>query len=190
MGRKKLGAAFLVAVLSVASPGAAQASGPESTTGDMTPENVLSGAFFGTGPLIDDDLRVVVPEEVTQEEYDAMVDETVASVIEAAPAEVEDITADLTSGSPIRVDQGLEEGTELILDVWGEASLDQDVVEPQCGFAAFCVAISGFVFQNAALATTVAVASQALAFSVGVGSTEDPLEYEQAVALLAEQLEA
>ena len=117
-------------------------------------------------------------------------------LIEADPGAIEDITENLTSGSPLRVEQALEDGIDLMVEVVGDEDLVSSDVSPQCGFAAVCVAVaaavalSAVVAQNAAAITTAAAVSQALWVHIGVGSIETPLEHEQAVAELTRQLAA
>lgn len=192
---KKFGISLLVGVMFLANPGVANAQVQAGSSGPQnSAEDAFSAAFFGTGPLATGGLGVVLPEEVSRDDYDSMAQETVDLLSEAEPVRFEAIAEDLTSGSPVSVENALEDGLELVVDVTGEEGADVSEVAPQCGPAvvcvAFAVALSVAALQNSAVATTAAVATQALWVEVGVGSADVSLEHEQMVAEVARQLAA
>ncbi len=192
--KKRFIAALTAAAVTLSTPGVSSAQEtvvPSESA--SSPEAVISAAFFGTGPLAEGVLRVVLPEEVSQEEYDTMVEEAVDLMTETDPEAVEDITEGLTSGSPLKVEQALEDGTDLMVEIAGDDG--QVTPDSPCGFAAVCVAVAAavalsvVVAQNSAVATTAAAVSQAIWLHIGAG-TSVPLEHEQAIAELTRQLAA
>lgn len=195
--KKRFIAALTAAAVTLSSPGVSSAQGvTESSVPTGSPEEVIGAAFFGAGPLAEGGLGIVLPDEISQEEYDAMVEETVDLLVETDPETVVNISENLTSGSPVKVEQALEDGINLMVEAVGDEDLVNSEISPQCGFAAVCVAVaaavalSAVVAQNAAAVTTAAAVSQAVWLHIGVGSTEAPLEHEQAVAALTKQLAA
>ncbi|WP_017584997.1 hypothetical protein [Nocardiopsis ganjiahuensis] len=161
-------------------------------------EDVLSAAFFGTGPLAGDELRATLPEEISQEKWDGQVSAAMDELVAHDAEEVDRIAEDLTSGSPVLVEQAVADGEALMTEAFAlDESEDDGYVSPRCGlFGAVCVAaafafgLSTAVAQNSVAVTTVAAVTQAAWRWNGVGSAESQLEREQAIAIYTESLAA
>ncbi|MFE1396476.1 hypothetical protein ACFW53_00890 [Nocardiopsis dassonvillei] len=123
---------------------AQEAVGPSELA--SSPEVVTSAVFSGAGPLAESVLRVVLLEEISQEDCDTMVEEVVDLMTETDPEAVEGITEGLTSGSPLKVEQAPEDGTDLMVEIAGDD--DQVTPDSPCGFVAVAVAPPVVVFQR------------------------------------------
>lgn len=194
------GAAALVLIGGLTAP---SATAQEAGSADHTSQEVIEGVFFGLGPVGEEvEATVQLPDEISQEDYEAQV-ETFTAELQEADAETFDSVADgLTSGSPVEVQESLEQGTDLMNEVAGTDDVpeDEQFVQPRCGVAgAFCVAVaavgglSWVVAQNSVAATTVAGVTQAVVawngmYTPNASTAEADLDHERSVAYLAEQL--
>lgn len=170
-----LAAVTATALFSLAVPAQAVVTGERTVAAtSATAEDgtdLFLGLFFGVGPVADE-LGVVLPDtlETTVEEYTANAQEVVALVKSTDPAAFDTVTADLTSGDVVRVQQGVDTGVELVRQAARDAGLvaEDGEISPQCGFAMVCVVLSVAAVQHSAAVTTVAVAAVAIAVKTGL----------------------